>query len=116
MKLRNEQIQILIEWWECINKGGNLFLNDIDNKLYRELKAHLEPEEEEIPFIAVGAKELDKNEDVGATIICKHCGNEHDIEYGTKTLEDGTEVPSKTLAFYKCDGIPYLAGINGKVL
>lgn len=50
------------------------------------------------------------------TIKCPKCGQEHPIEYGEETLRDGTRRPSKLLAFYRCDGNLYLAGINGRAL
>jgi len=73
-----------------------------------------EAPEPEIPFLAVGAHELDNNQEVGETIMCLHCGGEHSIRYGTG--EDGNE--TKLLACYKCpltDKL-YLAGIGGKLL
>ena len=67
-------------------------------------------------MFAIGNDELNNNGDVGKTIVCPHCGKEHDIKYGDRVLEDGTKVPSKLLAFYNCGDELYLAGIDGKLV
>jgi hypothetical protein len=69
-----------------------------------------------IPYIAIGNGELANNEDVGDTILCPRCKKHHDIEYGDEVLKDGTRKPSKILAFYRCKGKSYLAGIGGKLI
>ena len=69
------------------------------------------PDQDEIPFIAVGTDEL--TEDLGDSIHCPHCGEQHPIEYGKQQVGDEW-VESKTLAFYSCGDKSYLAGINGK--
>jgi len=71
-------------------------------------------EEEEIPFLSVGAHELDNNMDVEDSITCPHCGLTHEITYGTDEAGNVTNM----LAFYKCTktGKSYIAGIDGKLL
>ena len=54
-------------------------------------------------------------------VDCPHCGNGHDIEYGTtRTLQpDNTwsePVKDNTLGFYKCGGKSYLASIKGRAI
>lgn len=71
----------------------------------------------DIPFIAVGNNELGEPTEA---VACKHCGQEHPIEYGTsKTLlPDGVTwsepVPSKMLGFYQCGEKMYLGTIEGR--
>ncbi len=65
-----------------------------------------------VPFIAIGNDEL--TESLGSHIICERCGKRHKVKYGMRVLEDGTKVPSKTIAFVRCGGSTYLAGVNGK--
>jgi hypothetical protein len=72
------------------------------------------PETEAAPFFAIGQGELGVSPDIGETIECGHCGKTHKVEYGESVLPDGRKVPSKTLAFYICNGSTYLCGINGK--
>jgi len=67
-------------------------------------------------MIAVGNNELDHNGTVGTEIYCDKCKTNHPIVYGDKVLEDGTKRPSAMLAFYKCSGSVYLAGIDGQLL
>ena len=62
----------------------------------------------------IGNDELDNACKIGDTIICERCGKEHKVMYGERVLEDGTKVPSKTLAYVKCGGESYLVGIAGK--
>ena len=50
---------------------------------------------------------------LGKTFPCK-CGKNHRVQYGEEILPDGTRKPSKLLAFYKCKGKAYLAGMLGK--
>ena len=65
-------------------------------------------------MLIIGKDELDKAEPLGDFILCNKCGNRHIIKYGDEVLPDGTLKPSKSLAFYKCNGKTYLAGIDGK--
>jgi len=65
-------------------------------------------------MFAIGNEELDKASPIGDSIACPKCGVEHEIKYGEKVLPDGTKIPSKMLAYYKCGGACYLAGVNGK--
>jgi len=55
---------------------------------------------------------------LGDEVVCKNCGNIHKVKYGDRVLEDGTKVPSKVLAYIKCDNNDqvYLVGISGKLL
>ena len=53
--------------------------------------------------------------ELGKTIKCPHCLEEHDIKNGTsKDPITGEQVPSNILQFYKCGDTTYLAGIKGK--
>jgi len=65
-------------------------------------------------MLAIGAEELKEAPNLGETIICHMCGEEHLIEYGQRVFKDGSKVEDKTLAFFKCGEKTYLAGINGK--
>jgi len=67
-----------------------------------------------VPFFAIGNDELDKAEPLSDFIKCPHCGMEHPVEYGEEVLDNGTKVPSKLIAFYKCGEKSYLCGINSK--
>lgn len=62
----------------------------------------------------MGNDEIKKAPQLGDFILCKMCGQRHKIEYGKKVLPDGSKIPSKLLAFYKCGDNSYLGGINGK--
>ena len=65
-------------------------------------------------MLAIGNDKIDTAPKLGDFILCTNCGERHRIEFGNKILEDGTKIPSKLLAFYKCGETTYLAGINGK--
>ena len=65
-------------------------------------------------MIAIGNEELAAAPALGKTIKCRICGKRHKVEYGNEILPDGTKKPSKALAFYRCGGSCYLAGISGK--
>jgi len=65
-------------------------------------------------MFAIGNNELEKAKKLGDFILCDKCGKRHWIEYGEEILEDGTKIPSKMLAFYKCGATMYLAGVGGK--
>lgn len=65
-------------------------------------------------MLAIGNDELYKSQRLQKIIVCGMCGKRHKIIYGDQILHDGTKIPSKLLAFYKCNGKTYLAGINGK--
>lgn len=67
-----------------------------------------------IPFVAFGNEELAKLPALGDKILCPRCGKMHKVVYGKRKLDDGSEVESETIAFYKCRGKLYLAGIDGK--
>jgi hypothetical protein len=67
-------------------------------------------------MLAIGPDELG---DEIEQFNCPHCGQVHEIEYGTsKTLLPGgtwsKPVPSKLLGFYRCEGQLYLASLNGR--
>ena len=74
--------------------------------------------EKELPFVAFSNEELEDCEPLGEEVICPNCGEKHKVEYGEKVLEDGSKVPSKLLAFTKCDknDATYLVGIEGKLI
>lgn len=66
-------------------------------------------------MLAVGADELGGK--VGDIARCPCCKKMHEVKYGNEILKDGTERPSKMLAFVKCsNGKSYLVGIDGKEL
>ena len=67
---------------------------------------------EKMPYLAIGNNEL--GEVIGKTITCPICGKLHPVEYGDEIRPDGTKVPSKLLAFFRCGGKVYLAGVNGR--
>lgn len=56
------------------------------------------------------------DEPVPDCIVCPVCGEQHKIEYGDEVHDDGTVTPSKLLAFYKCNGRAYVAGVRGKLI
>ena len=68
------------------------------------------------PMLPVGPEDL--GEELGDTLLCPQCHHVHQIEYGDRILEDGTKIPTKILAFYKCPETKktYLAGIDGRRL
>lgn len=126
MEINEEDKQILTEWYLFIAKYNNEYLNDIDHKLFERLNESEEEigdtgitkrirstdmykkwkeSEEEIPFMVISNKELAEKEEIGDTVICTRCGEEHDIEYGAKEL-----------AFTTCNGASYLVGIAGKLI
>ena len=65
-------------------------------------------------MIAIGKDELEKLPELGITVKCYMCGKWHKVKYADEVLKDGTKVPSKLLAFFKCGGKEYLCGISGK--
>jgi hypothetical protein len=64
-------------------------------------------------FLAVGADEL--GNPVGEFYACE-CGEIHPVLYAEEVLMDGTKIPSKLMAYYKCGDTSYLCGIAGKTL
>lgn len=58
----------------------------------------------DIPYMTVGADELDDDEMVDATIVCPKCGSLHTVENSTPP----------TLQYYVCKDKTYLCGINGR--
>lgn len=70
----------------------------------------------DIPFVAIGNDELGKCKPLGKTVSCNRCGKRHKVRYGESVLKDDTKVPSKLLAYVKCNGSLYLIGIDGKKL
>lgn len=69
-------------------------------------------------IFTISNAELEDCESLGDEVVCKNCGNVHKVKYGDRVLEDGTKVPSKVLAYIKCDNNDqvYLVGISGKLL
>ncbi len=65
-------------------------------------------------MFAIGNDELNASEVLGNYVVCRKCRKRHKVQFGEEILKDGTRVPSKLLAFYKCGKKSYLAGINGK--
>ena len=68
---------------------------------------------ETIRYFAIGREEINRAPKLGKIITCGMCGKRHRIKYGKKILRDGSKEPSTLLAFYKCKGNAYLAGIDG---
>ena len=66
----------------------------------------------DIPYFAIGKKELTQKKLAGTHATCPKCGKKHKVEYGTG--KDGKE--STTLGFVDCKGKSYLVVINGKEL
>ena len=64
-------------------------------------------------MLAIGNNEPKKGP-LGETIKCPHCGENHDVGYSDMVLANGTKQPSKALAFYRCGGVSYLCGIDGR--
>ena len=67
----------------------------------------------ETPFFAIGNEEIQDAPVLGSKILCSMCGKTHYITYGKQKI-NGEWVESRLLAFYKCRGKSYLAGLNGK--
>jgi len=67
---------------------------------------------EDIPYFAIGNRELAQKKPAGTHATCPKCGKKHKVEYGTG--KDGKE--STTLGFVDCKGKSYLVVINGKEL
>lgn len=70
----------------------------------------------DLPFIAIGANELDNQPDIPKEYDCPRCGNIHPVEYGDRVEKDGTKVPDTMLAFVQCHKKTYLIGMNGKMM
>lgn len=74
------------------------------------------------PHFTMGNDELAKMPALKDEVLCtmcgkmhKVCGKMHKVKYGSKGItKSGREIPSKTLAFVRCRGKLFLAGINGK--
>jgi hypothetical protein len=67
-------------------------------------------------MFSISDEELAKKPLLGETIHCKKCGKDHPIECGEKTLPNGDKVGDNLLAFYRCSGKVFLAGIGGKAI
>ena len=65
-------------------------------------------------MLTISNDQLSTLPDLTPTITCPRCGSQHTIKYSSKVMPDGTLVPSTILAYYKCSGIPYLAGVDNK--
>lgn len=70
--------------------------------------------DKKLPFVAIGNDELARAEPLGPTVACWVCEGTHEVQYGEKVLPDGSRVPSKLLAFFKCGDATYLCGMDGK--
>lgn len=62
----------------------------------------------------IGNDELRAAPCIGKIVDCPICGKQHPVSYGKEILPDGSEIPSTSLAFYRCRGTTYLAWINEK--
>lgn len=65
-------------------------------------------------MLAVGSDELKGM--LGETIVCPHCGDQHQVENGKEKNKDGEMVESSLLQFYKCGDKAFLIGIKGRVI
>lgn len=66
-------------------------------------------------MLAIGNDELESAPKLDNKLIkCHMCGRNHKVTYADKIMPDGTKIPSQLLAFFRCRGKSYLAGINGK--
>jgi len=98
------------------NKLGTIFVTNHQKELAKqhladELKQAEDPMED-IPYFAIGNRELAQKKPAGTHATCPKCGKKHKIKYGTG--KDGKE--SATLGFVDCKGKSYLVVINGKEL
>lgn len=66
-------------------------------------------------MFSISNEELKKYPKIEKTILCRHCGEVHEIKYGEKILEVGSRIKSD-LAYYNCGNKSYLAGIAGKFI
>ena len=53
---------------------------------------------------------------LGSTTKCPNCHKEHSVRYFNKVLPDGTQEPSRMLAYVKCKKQQYLVGIDGRAI
>ena len=60
-------------------------------------------------MFCIGNDELKRMPKLKSYVKCPRCGMKHKVEHST--AEDGSP---GTLAFFKCDGRAYLAGLQGK--
>ncbi len=65
-------------------------------------------------MFAIGNDELENAPELGKSITCHICGKKHKTMYADEVMKNGTKNASRLLAFFKCRGKSYLAGINGK--
>ena len=47
-------------------------------------------------------------------VLCARCGKMHRVECAKEISKNGKGIPGKTLAFVRCRGKMFLAGVNGK--
>jgi hypothetical protein len=66
------------------------------------------------PFVAFGNEELAKLPTLGKKVLCPRCGKMHKVIFGKRKLDNGIEIESKAIAFVKCRGRLFLAGVDGK--
>ena len=62
---------------------------------------------------------IDSLPELGDFILCKECGQRHEVFDLTSVFEgkiwvEGIEVPPNTVFVYYCDGDLYAAGVDGK--
>ncbi len=74
---------------------------------------------DDIPMLAVGPDDLGNK--FHSAVRCPKCGQAHPLEFALARTQqdDGTwsELkPRRDIAFYKCEGRSYMAGIGGMYL
>ena len=65
------------------------------------------------PYAAFGQDEIDDAPPIGNTIACWMCGKRHRVSTSTGKMQDGSEGRTR-LHFFKCRGVSYMCGIDGK--
>ena len=66
-----------------------------------------------IPWVAYGNDELRERLSKDDKILCNKCGKEHNIILG-KDKDTGEE--TDMIMAYKCNGVSYLCGVDGKLI
>ena len=67
-------------------------------------------------MFTISNDELNNCPPIENIVLCRDCGEYHNVKYGDKVLSDGSKVKSDLLAYIKCPTTEkcYLVGIQGK--